>query len=256
MHKQSAEWSISEIARLTGTTSRTLRHYGDIGLLAATRTARNGYRYYDERALTRLQRILLLRELGLGLPAIAEVLAGQTNDSTALAGHLRWLREEKTRLDRQIRSVETTISRLEREEPLMAQDMFDGFDHTVYREEVEQRWGRDAYAASDTWWRSMSESDKAEWMMRQKQLAADWSAAATSGVPIDGPEAQDLARRHFEWLRGIPGTPGDGAGPTREYFVGLGEMYVADDRFAANYGGVDGAAFVRDAMRHFAELHL
>jgi DNA-binding transcriptional MerR regulator len=256
MPKHSAEWSISEIARLTGITSRTLRHYGDIGLLKATRTGSNGYRYYDEHALTRLQRILLLRELGLGLPAIAEVLAGQTDDSAALAGHLRWLREEKNRLDRQIRSVETTISRMKEEEPLMAKDMFDGFDHTVYKEEVEQRWGRDAYAASDTWWRSMSENDKAEWMTRQQQLAADWSAAATSGVPADGQEAQQLARRHFEWLRGIPGTPGDGAGPTREYFVGLGEMYVADERFAANYGGAAGAMFVRDAMLHFAELHL
>jgi DNA-binding transcriptional MerR regulator len=256
VEKPASEWSISEIARLTGTTSRTLRHYGDIGLLAATRTAGNGYRYYNERALTRLQRILLLRELGLGLPAIAEVLAGQTDDSAALASHLRWLREEQTRLDRQIRSVEGTISRIKGEQPLMAQDMFDGFDHTVYKDEVEQRWGRDAYVASDTWWRSMSESEKAEWMTRQKQLAADWSAAATRGVPADGPEAQELALRHFEWLRGIPGTPGDGAGPTREYFVGLGEMYVADDRFAANYGGTAGATFVRDSMLHFAELHL
>jgi len=32
----------------------------------------------------RLQRILLLRELGLGLPAIAEVLDGQTDDVAAL----------------------------------------------------------------------------------------------------------------------------------------------------------------------------
>ena len=256
MTNPQTEWSISDIARLTGTTSRTLRHYGDIGLLAATRTASNGYRYYNAPALTRLQRILLLRELGLGLPAIADVLAGQTNDDDALAAHLHWLREEKTRLDRQIRSVETTLSRMKGKQPLMAHDMFDGFDHTVYKDEVEQRWGRDAYAASDTWWRSKSESEKAEWMLRQKHLAADWAAAATSGVSAGSAEAQALARRQFEWLRGIPGTPGDGSGPTREYFVGLGEMYVTDDRFAANYGGVSGATFVRDAMRHFADLHL
>jgi DNA-binding transcriptional MerR regulator len=251
-----AEWSISDIARLTGTTSRTLRHYGDIGLLAATRTGANGYRYYNERALTRLQRILLLRDLGLGLPAIAEVLAGQTNDAAALATHLRWLRSEQNRLDRQIASVETTISKITGEEPLMAENMFDGFDHTVYKEEVEQRWGRDAYAASDAWWRSMSAMEKAEWMTRQKQLAADWIATADSGVPAEGPEAQALARRQFEWLRGIPGTPGDANGPSREYFAGLGEMYVADERFAVNYGGVEGATFVRDAMRHFAHLNV
>ena len=58
-------------ARSAGTTSRTLRHYGAVGLLEPSRIGGNGYRYYDEEALVRLQRIL---ELGLGLPAIAEVL--------------------------------------------------------------------------------------------------------------------------------------------------------------------------------------
>lgn len=70
------DWSIQDIARLSGTTSRTLRHYDDIGPPKPSRVGTNGYRYYDEHALTRLQRILLLRELGLGLPAIAEVLEG------------------------------------------------------------------------------------------------------------------------------------------------------------------------------------
>jgi len=33
-------------------------------------------------------------------------------------------------------------------------------------------------------------------------------------------------------------------------------MYVADERFAVNYGGIDGATFVRDAMRVYAERSL
>ena len=68
------EWSIQQIAKLAGTTSRTLRHYDDIGLLSPSSVGHNGYRHYDQAALVRLQRILLLRELGLGLPQIAEVL--------------------------------------------------------------------------------------------------------------------------------------------------------------------------------------
>src|SRR5690606_23481375 len=101
MSRKEAEmdWSIQDIARLSGTTSRTLRHYDDIGLLAPTRIGSNGYRHYDEHALSRLQRILLLRELGLGLPAIAEVLAGQRDNADALLGHLHWLHKEKERLD-------------------------------------------------------------------------------------------------------------------------------------------------------------
>lgn len=103
------QWSIRDIARLSGTTSRTLRHYDDIGLLPPSSIGANGYRYYDEAALTRLQRILMLRELGLGLPAIAEVLAGQTDDARALVAHLHWLEQERERVQRQIASVTTTI---------------------------------------------------------------------------------------------------------------------------------------------------
>ncbi|PRY68160.1 DNA-binding transcriptional MerR regulator [Glaciihabitans tibetensis] len=259
------EWSIHEVARLTGTTSRALRHYGEIGLLHPSRTGTNGYRHYDSAALTRLQRILLLRDLGLGLAAIRDVLNGATDDAEALAGHLRWLREEKNRIDRQIATIQTTVRKLEEGEDLMAEDMFDGFDHTRYQNEVEQRWGADAYAAGDAWWRSMTDVEKEGWMIRQQQLAADWATAARSGAAPGSTEAQALAHRHFLWLASVPGTPrGASAAPTshaastspglsKEYFVGLGEMYVADERFAANYGGVEGATFVRDAMRIYAE---
>lgn len=250
------DWSIQQIARLASTTSRTLRHYDDVGLLHPSRIGTNGYRYYDERALTRLQRILLLRDLGLGIPAIAEVLEGQGNDTLALETHLRWLQEEKGRLDRQIRSVEKTITKMKGGERLMAEEMFDGFDHTEYKQEVEERWGADAYRQSNDWFTGLTADEKAAWMRQQKQLAADWSDAADRGVEASSVEAQDLARRQAEWLGGIPGTPRTGTTPTKEYFVGLGEMYVADDRFAANYGGTAGAVFVRDAMRVYADAHL
>jgi DNA-binding transcriptional MerR regulator len=251
------EWSIQEIARLAGTTSRTLRHYDDTGLVTPSRTGANGYRYYDADALVRLQRVLLLRGLGLGIPAIRDVLDGQRDDVHALGIHLSWLREEQRRLDRQIASVETTIETLRGGEKPMAENMFDGFDHTQYRDEVEQRWGADAYAKSDAWWRGLGADDKAGFQQVVSQLAADWGDAAARGIDPESDEAQHLARRQFEWLRSIPGTPGGGAvGPTKEYFTGLGEMYVADERFAKNYGGLEGATFVRDAMRVYADRHL
>jgi len=40
--EESRDWSIQEIARLAGTTSRTLRHYGDIGLLAPSCNSHGG----------------------------------------------------------------------------------------------------------------------------------------------------------------------------------------------------------------------
>ena len=248
------DWSIQEIARLAGTTSRALRHYGELGLLPPSRIGSNGYRYYDQNALVRLQRILLLRDLGLGLPAIGEVLARESAAGPALRGHLAWLQTEQERLNEQIRSVTRTLEDLEGGKQLMAENMFNGFDHTEYKEEVEQRWGADAYRSSNDWWSSMTDAEKSAWQQRQKQLARDWQIAAESGLAADSDEAQSLAQRHFDWLAGIPGTPrGATGGPAKEYFVGLGEMYVADERFAANYGGLKGATFVRDALAVFAQ---
>ncbi|KHK97161.1 MerR family transcriptional regulator [Microbacterium mangrovi] len=250
------DWSIQEVARLAGTTSRTLRHYDDIGLLPPSRIAANGYRHYDEASLVRLQRILLLRELGLGLEQIGEVLGRETGEVEALTAHLAWLRQEQQRLTRQIDSVSRTITTLKAEEPLMAQNMFDGFDHTQYKDEVEERWGKDAYARSDAWWRSMSADEKAAWQTKVSQLNADWTDAATRGIPADSAEAQELAARHVAWLSSIPGTPAGDGGDLKGYVTGLGEMYVADPRFGKNYGGSAGAEFVRDALRVYADREL
>ncbi|TQJ30528.1 TipAS antibiotic-recognition domain-containing protein [Microbacterium sp. SLBN-146] len=252
------EWSIQEIARLTGTTSRTLRHYDDIGLLPPSSTGRNGYRHYDAAALLRLQRILLLRDLGLGLPAIGEVLSRHRSEAEALERHLEWLRGEQTRLARQIASVESTITAVRGGERLMAEKMFDGFDHTAYKAEVEERWGADAYGTADRWWRGLSRDDRSAFQERGSALSRDWIAAAESAQAPDGPEAQALAERHVQWLASAPGTPrgADLAG----YLTGLGDMYVADQRFGAHYatrhGGTEGAGFVRDALRVYAERNL
>ena len=245
------EWSISEVARATGTTSRTLRHYGDVGLLAPSRTGANGYRYYDEAALLRLQRILLLRELGLGLPAIAEVLAGQHDVVAALETHLALLRQEKDRLERQITSVTRTIQR---------------------RKEGGRSWRRRCSTASTTpgtGRRSSSggarrptrgatagtggsrEEEKRTFGQRHVDIAADYARARDRGLAPDADEVQAVVRRHHAWLT----EPMAGA-VSKEYFLGLGEMYVADPRFAGNYGGEDGARYVRDAMRVYAHRNL
>lgn len=282
------ERSIQEVAKAAGTTSRTLRHYDRIGLVEPSRIGSNGYRYYDDRALVRLQRVLLLRNLGLGLEAIGQVLVAQDRgavqdraasqaskpelaEASILAKHLELLRGERDRVDTQIGAVERTITALRRSaeqnsqdntdnserEDLMSQNMFEGFDHTRYREEVEERWGADAYAKGDKWWRSLGAEGQAAWQAKLAALNADWVAAAERGEDPDSATAQDLAKRHVEWLTATPGTPaatpsGDLAG----YLLGLGEMYVADERFGVNYGGVKGAAFVRDALAVYVEREL
>lgn len=246
------QWSIQDIARLSGTTSRTLRHYDEIGLLPPTSIGANGYRYYDEAALTRLQRILMLRDLGLGLSAIADVLAGQTDDARALVAHLHWLEQERDRVERQIASVTTTIRKLEGGEQLMADEMLDGFDHTVYKEEVEQRWGAEAYAKSDQWWHGLGAAGQEAFRAEAGDITAGFAAAHAAGTPVDDPSVQALAARHYAWVRAGWG----GTAPSAEAYLGLGDMYVADPRFAKHYGGTEGAEYVRDAMRVYAASEL
>lgn len=248
------EWSIQQLARLAGTTSRTLRHYGEVGLLEPSRVGGNGYRFYDQGCLVRLQRILLLRELGLGLPAIAEVLAGQQDTAAALRSHLKWLEAERERIGRQIESVRTTLRKTEGGEQLMGEEIFDGFDHARYKDEVIERWGRDAWESGDRWWRSMSEADRQAFGQTQLDIAMAFGDACRLGKPVDGDEVQALARHQYDWIA----AGWQGRGPTAEQFAGLGEMYVADPRFGANYDayGAGTAAFVRDAMKVYAERSL
>lgn len=273
------EYSIQEVAKAAGTTSRTLRHYDSIGLLSPSRIGQNGYRYYNDSSLLRLQRVLLLRQLGLGLGAIREVLTAQDSPAPAnsaganaevrvLNDHLELLRQEQRRIEAQIGSVERTIAALDgadsktvnsrtEGENLMSKNIFDGFDHTQYREEVEQRWGANAYAKSDQWWSELGAEGQAAWQERVQQLGLDWVAAFERKEDPASPAAQALARLHVEWLTATPGTPAhEEGGDLAGYLNGLGEMYVADERFAANYGGIEGASFVRDALRYYVETEL
>ncbi|MFE5307959.1 TipAS antibiotic-recognition domain-containing protein [Isoptericola sp. NPDC056605] len=249
--------SIQDVARLAGVSSRTLRHYDQIGLLPPSGTGSGGLRRYDDAAVRRLQRILLLRDLGLPLSDVGRVLDEQADEAGALRRHLGQLRAEQDRLTRQIASVERTVTAIEKGEQLMAEDMLDGFDHTQHQEEVTERWGADAYARSDAWWRGLGPAGQKEWQARTTELGDAWGDAARRGVAPTSDEAQALAARHAAWLGGIPGTPGSEQGrPTKEYVVGLAEMYVADPRFAKNYGGTEGATFVRDALVAYAEREL
>ncbi|MCF2574377.1 MerR family transcriptional regulator [Brevibacterium sp. UCMA 11754] len=250
------DWSIQETARMTGTTSRTLRHYDAIGLLPPTYTADNGYRYYDETGLVRLQRILLLRELGMPLNRIAEALEGTSDPIVALGEHVHSLGRERARIERQIAAVTATIARLEAGEPLMAEEMFDGFDHRRHKEEVTRRWGQAAYESSALWWESMSADDRRAWKAKVDRLSQDWANAAEAGVGPESERCQDLARRHVQWLRAVPGTPAnDPDGDLDGYVRGLADMYVSDPRFGANYGGTEGAELVRDSLNLYLDAN-
>lgn len=242
------EYSIQQVTAATGVTGRTLRHYDAIGLLPARRLPGSGYRIYDRDDLVRLQRILLLRELGVGLTDIARILDGQTDHAAALRSHLAFLDTERERITRQIASVQRTIEAMEKEQMMSTEDMFDGFDHTRYREEVERRWGEQAYADSDRWWRGLGADGQWGFLEESKAIAAAWQQAREAGVAPDSERAQQIAARHAQWIA----QAWAGQQPSPEALIGLAQMYVADERFAANYGGVRGASYVCEALTAYA----
>ena len=141
-------WSIAEVARMSGLTSRTLRHYDEIGLLPPAHVAANGYRHYEREQLLRLQQILVLRELGVGLPEIGRILDEQTDRVAALREHHKRLLAERDRLGTLAATVARTIRDLEESENDEGGDvsinrpenLFEGFDSTQYDEEARERW--------------------------------------------------------------------------------------------------------------------
>ncbi len=238
------EASTAEVVRLTGTTSRTLRYYDATGLLRPSRIGAGGLRYYDGPALQRLQRILLLRRAGLGLRRIGELLDGGISDIDALREHVADLHAERSRIDRQIAALDRTIAAADEGRWLMAEEMLDGFDNSAYRQEVEQRWGEQAYARSADWWSGLGDAARADFLEESAALAGAWIGAHAAGLPIDSDAVQSLVARHIAWI----GRAWGGVEPASEQIVGLAQMYPRDERFAASYGGVEGARYVRDAL--------
>jgi DNA-binding transcriptional MerR regulator len=86
-----------------------LRYYDEIGLLRPARVGANGYRYYEREQLLRLQQILLLRELGMDLATIGNVVDAERDPVEALRRHRRRLLDEWERLRRLAGTVAATI---------------------------------------------------------------------------------------------------------------------------------------------------
>jgi DNA-binding transcriptional MerR regulator len=66
--------NIGELSRLTGLPVKTIRYYSDVGLVPEAERSRSGYRRYDHGSLVRLEFVRTLRELGLDIATIRQVL--------------------------------------------------------------------------------------------------------------------------------------------------------------------------------------
>ncbi|GMU05786.1 MULTISPECIES: MerR family transcriptional regulator [Corallococcus] len=95
--------NIGELARRTGSSARSIRHYDKAGLLASHRRD-NGYRDFDEAAIPQVMQVARMIRLGFSLEEIAtfpRCMLRQVTDAIcpdALAAH----RERLAEVERQL----------------------------------------------------------------------------------------------------------------------------------------------------------
>lgn len=106
----SGVFTIGELARRTGLTTRTIRFYSDEGLLPPADRTYAGYRLYDSASLARLELLRTLRELGLGLTDAGEALAGRSSVADIARRHVELL-DEQIRVLRLRRAVLRAVAR-------------------------------------------------------------------------------------------------------------------------------------------------
>ena len=118
--------TISQVAELTGISTRTLQYYDEIGLLKPSELTESGYRLYNDEALQKLQQILFFKELGFQLKEIKEIVQKPGCDKTkAFKRQKELLLLKRNRTDRLIQ----LLSRLEKGEQCMSFKEFDLSDY-------------------------------------------------------------------------------------------------------------------------------
>ena len=77
----------NEVAHITGSSTRTLRYYHEIGLPSPI-IAENGYRYYSESDIEKLQEIQFLKNMGLSLSQIHRYCHSDIEAKTSCLKHI------------------------------------------------------------------------------------------------------------------------------------------------------------------------
>ena len=232
---------IKEFAEFTGVSVRTLHYYDEIGLLPpAFVDNATGYRFYDETSLLRMQEILFYRELDFSLKSIAEILSSPHYDKNkALTEQKHLLTLKKERLERLISAIDGAL----KGENIMK--AFDNSEFEKHKAEAKEKWGStEAYKEhaertkgySQQKWNSLAEG--------MDNIMAAFAACMARGEAPDSAEAQALVKELQDHITG------NYYHCTNEILAGLGQMYVADERFRSSIDkhGDGTAAFIREAI--------
>ncbi|HEL9634444.1 TPA: MerR family transcriptional regulator [Streptococcus suis] len=240
----SEKWTVKRVSQLTGLTVRTLHHYDQIGLLKLASVAENGYRYYNQENLARLQEILFFRELDFPLKDIEQLLdVTEFNRQQVLRDHVALLELKRERLDRIINHARLLI---EKGGEVMDFHAFDSSQLETYKAEVKDRWGKSsAYAEFEERYDASKDRVFAQEMQAIFEVFGKMQSLEASHPDVQAQVAtlQAYITENFYTC-------------TKEILQGLGLMYVEDERFSANIdraGGPGTASFVSQAIAVYCQ---
>ncbi len=236
--------SIGALSKRSGVSVRALHHYDQIGLLRPSKVAASGYRYYEDDAIERLWQILFYRELDFSLEDIKEILSSPSFDRMrALSEHRTLLMQKRDRLDRLI----SLVSNAMKGEQTMEFKPFDTSEidalREQYAEEAKTRWGEtSAYRESASKAAKQTSADRARIEKQSGEIFSQFAALVDKSP--DDELVQALVSR---WQAFITESYYE---CTNEILAGLGQMYVADERFQKNLGryGAGTAKLMSDAI--------
>jgi MerR family transcriptional regulator, thiopeptide resistance regulator len=239
-------FTVKQLSKLAGVTPRTLHHYDAIGLLKPSRVGDNGYRYYGEEALLRLQQILFYRELGIPLEDIKKIMGRRDFDVFgALHSHKEALQKQVTRLNRLIHTVDNTIHHLKGNMTMNDKAYFEGFseeEQEKYAAEAEQMYDPETVRESNRKWKGYSAAKKESILAEGKAIYTELIAAMPRGAA--SPEVQAIVerwRKHMDYFWT----------PKLEQLLALANGYNDDPRFKANFDKMHPALadFLREAVQ-------
>ena len=235
---------VSEVAKLTGVSVRTLHYYDEIGLLKPAVVAENGYRLYSDGNLQQLQQILFFRELDFSLQEIKRILTDPNFVAIeALEAHRRTLVEKQARLKQLIQTIDQTILDEKGAILMTNEERFKGFDFTKneYEQEAREKWGNEA----------VDNMNKKVMDNTSMQNKINERFRALANIRHDEPSSDEAQKEIARWFNDLNQI----GHYSLAAFQGLGEMYVADERFKENIDQFgDGLAeFMCEAMRVFAK---
>lgn len=239
---------IQEASRISGVSVRTLHYYDQIGLLSPEKQM-NGYRYYSESDLDRLQRILYYRYLGFPLKKIREMMTPGFEQKTApLEEQLTLLRREQERIRILIQTLEETIAAKQGGREMETENKFQGFSYDSqkqYRAEAVEKYGEEVILESERRQKG-NEEQMVQDMNRVFFALADNQKA---GLPAQNAANVALVKDLHQTIRTFS------FDCNLEVFGKIGKGYVADERFRKNIDqfGEGTAQYACDAIQVYVE---